>query len=96
MNPAITTGTSPYMGGSRTRGHHHRFYHSNLYGSGQVTLHHGHSGPVGIDTSFKAWKTRCYHHGHSGPEEIVEETRRSGLTRHEELKLKHDGRRGET
>ena len=44
MNPAITTGTSPYMGERRTRGHHHRFYHSNLYGSGQATLYHGHSG----------------------------------------------------
>ena len=47
-------------------------------------------------TSFKAVKTRCYRHGHSGPEGIVEEARRSGLIRLEELKLKHDGRRGET
>ena len=38
MNPAITTGTAPYMGGSRTRDHHHRFYHSNLYGSGLAML----------------------------------------------------------
>ena len=49
MNPAITTGTAPYMGGSRTRGHHHGFYHSNLYRSGQAMLYHVHSGTAGID-----------------------------------------------
>ena len=35
-NPTITTGTAPYMGVRRTKRHHHR--HSNLYGSGQMTL----------------------------------------------------------
>ena len=47
-------------------------------------------------TSSKALKIWCYHHGHSGPEGIVEEARRSGLMWLEELKLKHDGRRGVT
>ena len=46
-------------------------------------------------TSSKAANSQCYRHGLSGPEGIVEEARRSGLMRLEELKLKKDGRRGE-
>ena len=47
-------GTAPYMGGRRTKGHHHRLYQSSLYGSGQAMLSHGHSEPEGIDDGVRS------------------------------------------